>query len=233
MAKKSAAAKSKSFSKSRATSKSKIAGKSPKGRSAVKPTGVKTKARILKTRVAQSGKTSRIKGHVSATNRKNQAKNDQTKKDLTQKELAQKDLVQRDQTPQTSRSKESGKSLPLPRAPRTSNMNIEVSAKGGSSAEFVADVSASIEKSLARYSERITRIAVHFEDVNGPKGGVDHQCRLEARLAGMQPVNVSDSGMETVQALKGALSKLDRLLSSTLGKMKVVKGKTSASGLPT
>lgn len=112
-------------------------------------------------------------------------------------------------------------------------MNIVVNAKGGLSAEFKADVEAILTKGLARYAERITRIEIHFEDANGPKGGVDHQCRLEARLAGMQPVIVSDAAEETFGALRGAIGKMDRLLDSTLGKQKDVKGSTSASGQPT
>jgi hypothetical protein len=112
-------------------------------------------------------------------------------------------------------------------------MNIEVSTKGGCSAEFIADVNDIVTKGLSRYVDRITRIEAHFEDVNGPKGGLDHRCRLEARLAGLQPVNVSDDGVATIVALKGAITKMDRLLGSTLGKMKDIKGNTSASGQPT
>lgn len=112
-------------------------------------------------------------------------------------------------------------------------MNIVVTAKGGLSAEFQADVEALLKKGLARYAERITRLEIHFEDTNGPKGGVDLQCRLEARLAGMQPVVVSDAAVDTLTALRGAIGKMDRLLDSTLGKQKDVKGATSASGQPT
>lgn len=205
--------KAKVAAKTKIVAKSKASGKAPKGRGSVAPTGVKTEARILKTRVAESGKTSRIKGHVSSQTRKNQAK--------------------RDQKPETSRSKESGKTLPLSKAIRTSNMNIEVSTKGGCSAEFMADVTATISQGLARYESRITRIEVHFEDVNGPKGGIDHQCRLEARLSALKPVNVSDAGADSFLALKGAISKMDRLLKSSLGKRKDVKGTMSASGQPT
>jgi hypothetical protein len=202
--------KAKGAAKTKVVAKSKASGKAPKGRGSVAPTGVKTEARILKTRITESGKTSRIKGHIAAQTRKNQAK--------------------RDQKPELSRSKESGKTLPLSNATRTNNMNIEVSTKGGCSAEFMADVTATISQGLARYESRITRIEVHFEDVNGPKGGIDHRCRLEARLSAMKPVIVSDAGADSFVALKGAISKMDRLLKSSLGKKKDVKGTMSASG---
>lgn len=207
--------KAKVAAKTKVVAKSKASGKAPKGRGSVPATGVKTEARILKTRLTESGKTSRIKGHVAAQTRKNQAKRDQKP----------------ETKPETLRSKESGKTLPLSKAAGTSNMNIEVSTKGGCSAEFMADVTATISQGLARYESRITRIEVFFEDVNGPKGGsADHHCRLEARLAAMKPVTVSATGADSFHALKGAISKMDHLLKSSLGKKKDVKGKMSASG---
>lgn len=202
-----------SVTNKKAVAKGKTGGKSPRGRSAVAATGVKTEARVLKTRIAESGKTSRIKGHVSTVTRKNQAKRDHKADDTSNKEIK--------------------KGLPSAAAQAKSSINIEVSTKGGCSAEFIADVTSTIGQSLARYEKRITRVEAYFEDVNGPKGGADHQCRLEARLAAMKPVSVSDKSSDTAQALKGAISKLDRLLKSTLGKSKDVKGKMSASGLST
>lgn len=192
--------------------------KPPKGRSAVKKTGVKAQARVLKTRIEESGKTSRIKGHVSATVRQKQAK--------------------RDQKLETSRTKESGKPATLPVTPSVNtinlnNMNIEVSTKGGCSAEFVSDMTSLIAKGLSRYASRITRVEAYFEDMNGPKGGIDHRCGLEARLAARKPVKVTHVAAKSDLALKGAIAKLDRLLKSSLGKLKSVKGKMSASGLVT
>jgi hypothetical protein len=51
--------------------------KGKKVRGVVAPTGIKEQARVLQMRIAESGKTSRIKGHVSARTRRNQAKRDQ------------------------------------------------------------------------------------------------------------------------------------------------------------
>lgn len=112
-------------------------------------------------------------------------------------------------------------------------MNIEVHAKGGCSAEFKADVASAILQGLSRYQDRIMRVEAHFEDVNGPKGGIDHQCRLEARLAGLQPLVTSDAAESSIAALKGAINKIDHLLDSSLGKLKDARGNTSASGQPT
>jgi hypothetical protein len=187
--------------------------KATKGRSSVNKTGVQTQARVKKTQIAESGKTSRIKGYVSTEVRKSQAK--------------------RDQKDETSRRQEASKTPSPPSAQSADSMNIEIRTKGGCSAEFVADMTAAISRGLSRYASRITRIEAHFEDLNGPKGGADHRCGMEARLAARKPVKVSHVAAKSDVALKGAITKLDRLLKSSLGKLKGVKGSISASGMPT
>lgn len=39
-----------------------------------------------------------------------------------------------------------------------------------------------INRSLGRVSSRISRITCHLDDVNGPKGGADKRCLVEAHL---------------------------------------------------
>lgn len=96
-----------------------------------------------------------------------------------------------------------------------------------------ADVAAEVEAVLARYQGRITRVEVFLSDVNGPKGGDDHRCVVEARVAHRHPVAVTHEAGSSEDALSGALDKMDRLLDSTFDRLNDVKGNTSASGLPT
>jgi hypothetical protein len=51
-----------------------------------------------------------------------------------------------------------------------------------------------VRDSLDRFSEQITRVEVHLSDQNSDKkfGNEDKRCLLEARLAGLQPISVSD-----------------------------------------
>lgn len=85
--------------------------------------------------------------------------------------------------------------------------------------ELVARVEADLQSALDRFSERITRIEVHLSDVNGEGGGNDKRCLLEARLAGRQPLSVSDQAPSVAQALDGAVAKLVRALDSVFGKL--------------
>lgn len=113
-------------------------------------------------------------------------------------------------------------------------MKVQVSTDNrvdGSTA-LVSEVTKMVESSLARYQERLTRVELHLSDVNGPKGGVDHRCSLEARPAGLDPVAVTHTAEKPYEAAKGAIEKMHRLLTSTFGRHDATKG-PSASGLPT
>lgn len=74
---------------------------------------------------------------------------------------------------------------------------------------------------LDRFNEQITRIEIHLSDENSDKksGTGDNRCLLEARLAGLQPISVSDQAATLEQAVDGALKKLKRSLDSTLGRL--------------
>jgi hypothetical protein len=111
-------------------------------------------------------------------------------------------------------------------------MHIEVSTDSRTAAD-IPTMTAAVEAGLSRYNERLTRVEVHLSDVNGPKGGVDCRCALEARAAGRQPVAVTNDASATDAAVKGAVEKMGRLLATTFGRETDVKGGPSASGKPT
>ena len=85
--------------------------------------------------------------------------------------------------------------------------------------EETADrISKTVEDSLAKFAERITRVEIHLGDVNGGKGGDDKRCMLEARVASLQPIAVTHQAETLQMAIDGALDKLDHALSNALGK---------------
>lgn len=75
---------------------------------------------------------------------------------------------------------------------------------------------------LERYSDRITRVEVHLNDLNGMKGGGnDKRCLMEARLAGLGPVDVEHEADSLQLAIDGAMEKLERALEHRLGRIAV------------
>lgn len=78
-----------------------------------------------------------------------------------------------------------------------------------------------VETALSRFGERITRVAVHLSDQNGDKiGRTDKRCVMEARLAGRQPMAVTDEAATVDEAVDGAAGKLTRLIETTLGRLR-------------
>lgn len=97
---------------------------------------------------------------------------------------------------------------------------------------LAAQVSATVEQALARFSEHVTRVEVHLSDENGAKSGQkDQRCMLEVRFEGRQPVSVTEYAATLEQAVQGAAQKLARMLDSTLGRLNDYRDKVSGPGM--
>lgn len=69
-----------------------------------------------------------------------------------------------------------------------------------------------------RFGSQITRIEAFFKDERPGKGGVDKHCRLEARLAGMEPVVVEALQENAYDAAGEAANKLEAAIDRRLGR---------------
>ncbi|PQZ95464.1 MULTISPECIES: HPF/RaiA family ribosome-associated protein [Pseudomonas] len=89
-------------------------------------------------------------------------------------------------------------------------------------------VKTTIESTLDRYEEDLTRVEVYLRDENGDKPGPhDLSCRLEARPKGHQPLSVLHKADTLEQAIDGAATKLEHALEHLFGKL---QGKPRAAG---
>ena len=96
---------------------------------------------------------------------------------------------------------------------------------------LTARVETLVEDVLGRFGERITRVEVHLNDVNGDKlGGRDKRCMMEARLAGLKPIAVSHQAPTLLEAMEAAAEKLERAIEHTLGRLEDMRGRTPADG---
>jgi ribosomal subunit interface protein len=98
------------------------------------------------------------------------------------------------------------------------------------SPELASRVQELVRDTLDRYSDRITRVEVHLNDLNSLKGGSkDKRCLMEARLGGLGPVAVNHEAESLNLAIDGAMEKLERAIEHKLGKVAVTAtGKRSA-----
>ena len=88
------------------------------------------------------------------------------------------------------------------------------------SAALAERVRATVESTLARFSDRITRVEVHLSDENGAaKGGFDMRCVMEARVNGRPPTAVTATAPAVDEAIVGAAEKLERAIESMLGRL--------------
>jgi hypothetical protein len=80
---------------------------------------------------------------------------------------------------------------------------------------------AELEKALARFEDKITRLEVHLGDENSEKSGTnDKRCLIEARPEKSQPVAVTNYADTTEKAFMGALEKIKKVLETTFEKKK-------------
>lgn len=75
---------------------------------------------------------------------------------------------------------------------------------------------------LGKYGRRVMGAIVHIRDVNGPKKGVGYVCHVEARLSGLEPVNVEEREPDLRAAIDVALDRLDVVVGRHLGKARTV-----------
>lgn len=89
-----------------------------------------------------------------------------------------------------------------------------------------------VRGALERYSDRITRVEVHLNDLNSDKGGNnDKRCLMEARLAGIGPVDVKHEADVLEIAIDGAMEKLERAIEHKLGRIEMTaSGRRSGKG---
>ncbi len=82
---------------------------------------------------------------------------------------------------------------------------------------FGPDARMLLGRRLGRFATHIERATVRFEDVNGPRGGVDTVCRIQLTVSGRPPVLVSRHAVDAPTALKrsatAAAQAMDRSVS--------------------
>lgn len=94
-------------------------------------------------------------------------------------------------------------------------------------------VETEVGHTLSHFNDHITRVEVHLSDEDSDKSGSnDKRCLMEARLAGRQPVAVTNHAGSLDEAFRGAAEKLRRSLERTLGRLKDHKGRDSIRGNP-
>jgi ribosomal subunit interface protein len=71
---------------------------------------------------------------------------------------------------------------------------------------------------LGRFGQRLRDVTVRFEDVNGPRGGVDKVCRLVTRLRSGETVRIEERCFDLYSAIDRAADRLRLTVSRRLAR---------------
>jgi hypothetical protein len=98
-------------------------------------------------------------------------------------------------------------------------VKIEISTPEGENlSDVVPFAESEITHRLGRFEASITRVELHLRDINGARGGVDHRCSVEVRLAGRDPIVVDATEVDGISAVRAAVGKAQRAVDRILAK---------------
>ena len=73
-----------------------------------------------------------------------------------------------------------------------------------------------LDRKFRKFARSIERISVRLKDVNGPRGGVDHVCRIKVVLRSLPSVVYEKQDVSLDTAVGGALAGAERAVRRTL-----------------
>lgn len=93
-------------------------------------------------------------------------------------------------------------------------MDIAIRFSGGRRSDFGDhDYEGILANTLKRCMHRIRQVCLYVEDVNGPKGGVDKQCRCVVHARGISPVIVTGKDENTEAMIQRVARRVAHALS--------------------
>lgn len=112
---------------------------------------------------------------------------------------------------------------PISTTPITTRSRVPVSPAARSSIEQ------QVRRVLAPFGTRIERASIRFEDMNGPKGGVDSLCRIKVVISGSASLIVEEQAASLREAASRAVRHIGKEMRRRAGKD---GGRTPAATVP-
>ncbi|GAB4129025.1 HPF/RaiA family ribosome-associated protein [Thermopirellula anaerolimosa] len=89
-----------------------------------------------------------------------------------------------------------------------------------------------INFAVDQFNGWINSVEVVLEDVNGPRGGVDKECRVLVSLKGGKLIKIEDRDADLVTVINRAADRLSQVVGRELEKRRDRKGVTPAGSVP-
>jgi ribosome-associated translation inhibitor RaiA len=88
--------------------------------------------------------------------------------------------------------------------------------------EVSEHVHARLRSRLEKLSHQVERLSVRFEDVNGPRRGVDTVCRIKVVLAGLPSIVVEELASDPLEAFNRADHRVERAVVRAVGRQRTL-----------
>ena len=76
---------------------------------------------------------------------------------------------------------------------------------------------------LSRFADRIDRVTVRLADLNGPRSGVDKQCRIVVRLRSGGEIVIEDSASDFETAIDRGADRVQRAVARALARIRAAE----------
>jgi len=76
---------------------------------------------------------------------------------------------------------------------------------------------------LSRFTDRIEHATVRVADLNGPRGGVDKQCRIVVRLRSGGEIVIEDSASDFETAIDRGADRVQRAVARALARIRAAE----------
>jgi len=93
---------------------------------------------------------------------------------------------------------------------RTAETPVDIHSKFHIDELFREEVRAHLGRALGAFASRIERVYVHFEDVNGNRGGEDTLCRVKVAMSGEEPHVVEELALDAQVAFNRIVPRVTR-----------------------
>jgi putative sigma-54 modulation protein len=104
-------------------------------------------------------------------------------------------------------------------------MELEICGQNiGINEEIQTHVERKVHFALDQFNSWITHTLVYLEDVNGPRRGIDKQCRMLVSLKGGKTIKVEDIDVDMISAINRAADRLGQVVGREVDRRREKKG---------
>lgn len=100
------------------------------------------------------------------------------------------------------------------------NINVHLSRDLPDTVELREHIDRRLGNALGKYDDRVSQVALHLIDQNGPKGGVDIRCKIHVQLHPHGALFIEQDESSPEQAVDNAIHRLGQAVRRELDRQR-------------